>query len=68
MTKNIYSDVELADVDTSDAPDFCDAYVESACVNGRQMTDVELENLNEDYALRGELVYANVHDFLCGDF
>jgi hypothetical protein len=41
------SNVQLADVDSRDYPDFCDAYIESADIGERAMTDDELEILNE---------------------
>jgi hypothetical protein len=40
--------VELNGIDTSDYPDFSDAYIESAEYDGRQMTDEELDILNDD--------------------
>lgn len=51
FTKLDYSqieNVELDGVDTRDYPDFCDAYIASATYKGRDMTEVELERLNED--------------------
>lgn len=41
-------DVEVDGIDTSDYPDFCDAYITSATYKGREMTDEELDVLNED--------------------
>ncbi len=41
-------DVEVDGIDTSDYPDFCDAYITSAAYKGREMTDEELDVLNED--------------------
>ncbi len=41
-------DVEIDGIDTRDDPDFCDAYVASATYKGREMTDAELDRLNED--------------------
>jgi|18_taG_2_1085343.scaffolds.fasta_scaffold21120_6 hypothetical protein len=41
-------DVELADIDTSDYPDFCDAYVYSATYKGREATEDECDALTED--------------------
>lgn len=51
-----YSQIENVDVDGidfSDANDFCDAYICSATYMGRDMTDAELDVLNED----GQFVY-----------
>lgn len=41
-------DVEVDGIDTSDYPDFCDAYIASATYKGREMTDEELDALNKD--------------------
>jgi hypothetical protein len=41
-------DVEVDGIDYRDAPDFCDAYISSATYMGREMTDDELEVLNDD--------------------
>jgi hypothetical protein len=35
-------------IDPEDYPDFCDAYIESADYDGREMTEAELEVINED--------------------
>lgn len=46
-----YSQIEnavVANVNTRDYPDFCDAFIESATYKGRDMTETELERLNED--------------------
>ena len=40
--------VEVDGIDTKDYPDFCDAYIASATYDGRNMTEEELEYLNED--------------------
>ena len=44
----LISDVIVAGIDTKDAPDFCDAFIESATYNGREMTWEELDVLNND--------------------
>lgn len=53
MIKTMILDYSLIDdvkmhVNTSDAPDFCDSYIESATYAGRAMTEEEIEMLNED--------------------
>ncbi len=53
-------DVEVDGIDTRDYPDFCDAYISSASYKGRDMTESELERLNED----GDYVYEKVQDRL----
>jgi hypothetical protein len=42
------SNISIDGVDYDDSPDFCDAYIDSAEYDGREMTDEELEVLNED--------------------
>ena len=42
------SDVEVEGIDTADYPDFCDAFIASADYDGREMTDMELDTLNDD--------------------
>ena len=41
--------VVLGGVDTMDAPDFCNAYIESADYDGRPMTDKEIESIDSDF-------------------
>jgi hypothetical protein len=58
-----YSQIEDAQVDnikTWDAPDFVDAFIVSATYMGRDMTDEELEVLNED----GDYIHEKVYDWL----
>jgi hypothetical protein len=56
----IASDLVVDGIDTTDYPDFCDAYIESASVledgEWREATDAELDELNEDYDLVRECV------------
>lgn len=52
--------VDVADIDMGDYPDFCDAYIASATYEGRDMTEEELEVLNSD----GNYVYEAVQDRL----
>ena len=40
--------VEVEDIDHRDAPEYCDAHITYAEYDGREMTDLELEHLNED--------------------
>ena len=55
-------DCEFCNIDFSDAPDFCDAYIEEAYWddNGFKLTDDELDELNdsdERYELLVEYLY-----------
>lgn len=53
-------DVEIEGIDPRDAPDFCDAFISSASYDGRDMTEEELEELNQDTSF----VYEAVLDWL----
>lgn len=48
--------IEIEDIDHRDAPDFCDAFISYAEYDGREMTEEELEQLNEDSDFRYESV------------
>lgn len=50
------TDIEIGGIDTKDYPDFCDAYISNATYHGREITEEELEELNED----GDFVYQQV--------
>ena len=45
---SLISNVSFGGIDFDDYPDFCDAYIESADYNGVEMTEAELEIINED--------------------
>jgi hypothetical protein len=40
--------IRFENIDYEDYPDFCDAYISSADLNGVPMTEMELTKLNED--------------------
>jgi len=40
------SNIELNGIDTKDYPDFVDAYIVSAEIDGVELTDAEIEELN----------------------
>ena len=42
-------DIEVDGVDTADYPDFVDAYVSYAVIDGRELTDIELDELNDNH-------------------
>lgn len=48
--------IEIDGIDTKDYPDFSDAFISAADYDGREMTDDELDELNEEY----EFVYEQV--------
>ncbi len=41
-------DIEVEDIDTKDYPDFCDAYISYATYKGKEMSEKQLEKLNEN--------------------
>ena len=51
------SNAEIEDVWMGDYPDFCDAYISSAEIDGREATEEELDELNEDRDFVYELVW-----------
>ena len=53
-------DVEIDGINPRDYPDFCDAFILEATYKGREMTDEELEALNED----SDFVYDKVMESL----
>lgn len=52
--------IELDGIDFNDYPDFCDAYVTSAEIDGRDLTEAELDEVNDD----SDFVYGAVMDKL----
>jgi hypothetical protein len=48
--------VEIDGIDWSDAPEFCDAYISQATYDGRDMTDEELDAINDDSEFLSEQV------------
>lgn len=54
-------DVQVSGINTRDYPDFCDAYIESATYKGRDMTEAELERLNEDSGYVYECVQEHLY-------
>lgn len=54
-------DVEVVNIRAYDAPDYVDAFIESASYDGREMSDVELELLNEDSSFIYDHVIAKLY-------
>jgi len=54
------SNIDIDGIDLRDAPDFVDAYIMDARVDGRQATDEELDQMNDD----GEFRYGQVMESL----
>ena len=60
MDKSKVTAIEFEDVDTSDYPDFCDAFISYAELDGVQMTEAELIELNEDTDFVYNKLMANI--------
>ena len=60
MDKSKVTAIEFEDVDTSDYPDFCDAFISYAELNGVEMTEDELIELNEDTDFVYNKLMANI--------
>tara|TARA_B110000503_G_scaffold47549_1_gene77481 strand:+ start:361 stop:552 length:192 start_codon:yes stop_codon:yes gene_type:complete len=57
---NKVNDVEVDGIDTIDYPDFVDAFISYATYNGIEMTDEQLDTLNDDK----DFVYESVQKHL----
>jgi hypothetical protein len=54
-------DVEVEGINTSDYPDFCDAYItKAAWSDGTELTEDELDELNND----SDFVYRSVLNYI----
>jgi hypothetical protein len=53
--------IEFDGIDHRDHPDYCDAYILSAEYDGREMTEEELEELNEDREFVHEQVWNHIY-------
>ena len=60
MNYDLIDNIEVDGIDTNDYPDFCDAFISSADYNGVEMTDEQLEALNEDYSFVHDCVYTQL--------
>ena len=45
----LITNVSVDGIDTSDYPDFCDAFIESADYKGKPMSDEMLDELNSEH-------------------
>jgi hypothetical protein len=53
-------DIEVDGIDHADYPDYVDAFISSCTIDGREATDAELDQLNED----SDFIYECVMDYL----
>jgi len=56
---DLIDNIEVDGINTNDYPDFCDAYISAADYDGREMTEEELDVLNEEHH---DFVYEKVWD------
>jgi hypothetical protein len=54
-------DIQIDGVDHRDYPDYCDAYIMTAKVEGRMATDEELDQMNDDGQFRYDTVMEYVN-------
>ena len=57
----LFTDVAFEGIDHRDYPDYCDAFIASAEYDGRELSDEELDELNEDTDLVYELLTDNLY-------
>ena len=58
--ENKIDNIKFEGIDHKDRPDYCDAYILSADCNGREMTEQELDELNNNR----DFVYEKLIDYL----
>ncbi len=59
---DVLDDIEIDDIDMNDYPDFCDAYISSASYKGVDLTDSQLDELNDLDKVR-DWVSANAFEY-----
>jgi hypothetical protein len=60
LNYDLIDNIEFDGIDHNDYPDYCDAYIISADHDGREMTEDEIEELNDDSGF----VYDKLMNFL----
>lgn len=61
MNTDLIDNIVLGDIDYNDAPDFCDAYIESADYDGIPMDSEQLDWINEDSQFIYEAVIRQIY-------
>lgn len=51
-----YTNVKFEGLDFNDYPDYCDAFIVSAELNGIPLTDEQIEDLNDNSFVKHELL------------
>ena len=60
MNYDLIDNIEVDGIDTNDYPDFSDAYIVSADYDGEPMTELMIEEINEDYSFIHDCVYTQL--------
>jgi hypothetical protein len=60
MDTSKIDNIKFEDINYDDYPDFCDAFILSADLDGVPMTEIELDELNEDR----DFVHEKLMDYL----
>ena len=53
--------VEIDGIDHKDYPDYCDAWISAATVDGVEATDEQLDEMNDNSQFRYEAVWDSIH-------
>jgi len=54
--------IQFDGIDMGDYPDFCDAYMVYGEIDGRPLTDSEIDHINDNHS---DFVNENVYDSIC---
>ncbi len=57
---NKISNIEFDGIDHSDSPDYCDAYIISCDIDGKQATEDEINEINDN----SDFVHEKLFDYL----
>jgi hypothetical protein len=58
---NLITDIDIEGIDMRDYPDFCDAFLVGATYKGRELTDEELERIQDS---NPDWFYEQVWDYI----
>jgi len=61
LFQNSITEIKVGGIDMSDYPKFCDAYIQSALIDGVEATESELEDLTEDSSFLYECIHNQIH-------
>jgi cellulose biosynthesis protein BcsQ len=62
MDTSKIDNIIISDIDFNDAPKFTDAHIESADYDGKEMTEEQLNEINEDYDFVYEAVINQIYN------